>query len=292
MTNKFLIFSIIFFSIMTPVCAQSSIETGEKYLKENQIKKAKKVFVEHQDNIKAIEYLGDIAGFEKRWDDAINYYEKLLETKPDSPKYNFKLGGAMGMKALEISKFKAALMIGDIKTYLNKAAELDKNHAEARRVLVELYMQLPAILGGGKDVAEKFKAELHNINKVDAHLAEAYIHKYEGNDKLMEDAIKNALQQALNNKKLVERNYQNYELGERAAALKIMPDASIYFLQEYAENYNYKDLKSPAWAHYHIAQVQARQNNQDKALSHINKALANKFNFPEAEKLKQQILEM
>jgi translation elongation factor EF-G len=198
----------------------------------------------------------------------------------------------MGMKALEISKLKAALMIGDIKTYLNKAAELDKNHAEARRVLVELYMQLPAILGGSKDVAEKFKAELHNINKVDAYLAEAYIHKYEGNEELMETAIKNALQQALNNKDLVERNYLNYELGERAATLKIMPDAAIYFLQEYAENYNYKDLKSPAWAHYYIAQVQARQNNQDKALTHVNKALASKFNFPEAEKLKRQILEM
>ena len=151
---------------------------------------------------------------------------------------------------------------------------------------------MPAILGGSKDVAEEFKAELHNINKVDAYLAEAYIHKYEGNEELMETAIKNALQQALNYKDLVERNYLNYELGERAATLNIMPDAAIYFLQEYAENYNYKDLKSPAWAHYYIAQVQARQNNQDKALTHVNRALASKFNFPEAEKLKRQILEM
>lgn len=198
----------------------------------------------------------------------------------------------MGMKAMEVSKFKAALIIGDIKTYLNRAAELDKNHAEVRRALVELYMQLPVIIGGSKEVAERFVAELHKINKVDAYLAEAYIHRSEENQELMEGSIKNALQQALNNKELVERNYLNYELGERAAALKIMPDAAIYFLQEYAENYNYKDLKSPAWAHYYIAQIQARQNNQDKALTHINKALANKFNFPEAEKLKRQILEM
>ena len=291
--TRYIVTFLLFALYFSPyVGAQSNFEIGEKFLNQNELKKAKSVFKEFPNDLKALEYLGDIAGFEKRWDDAISYYEKLLEIKPDSPKYNFKLGGAMGMKALEISKLKAALMIGDIKTYLNKAAELDRNHAEARRVLVELYMQLPAILGGSKDVAEKFKAELHSINKVDAYLAEAYIHKYEGNEELMEIAVKNALQQALNNKDLVERNYLNYELGERAATLKIMPDAAIYFLEEYAENYNYKDLKSPAWAHYHIAQIQASQNNQDKALTHVNKALASKFNFPEAEKLKRQILEM
>ena len=76
MTNKFLIFSIILYSILTPVLAQSSIETGEKYLNENQIKQAKKVFKEHKENLKAIEYLGDIASFEKKWDEAIDYYEK------------------------------------------------------------------------------------------------------------------------------------------------------------------------------------------------------------------------
>lgn len=292
MTRHILTFLLFVLCFSPYVRAQSDFEIGEKFLNQNEIKKAENVFKKFPNEPKALEYLGDIAGYEKRWDEAIDYYEKLLENNPDSPEYNFKLGGAMGMKALEISKFKAALMIGDIKSYLNKAAELDKNHAEARRVLVELYMQLPAILGGSREVAEKFTAELHGINKVDAYLAEAYVHKSEGNAKLMEEAIRKALQQASNNEELVTRNFLNYELGERAAKLKIRPDVALNFLQKYAENYNYKDLKSPAWAYYHIAQIQASQNNQDKALAHINKALAVKYNFPEAEKLKQKILEM
>ena len=292
MTRYILTFLLFALCFLPSVYAQGDFEAGEKYLNENKFKRAKTIFKEYPNNPKALEYLGDIAGFEKRWDAAIKYYEELLETSPESADYNFKLGGAMGMMAVEISKFKAALMIGDIKAYLNKAAELDKNHAQVRRVLVELYMQLPAIIGGSKDVAEKFTAELHDINKVDAYLAEAYIYKSEGDDKLMKNAVRKALQEARNNEELVERNFLNYELGERAATLNIMPNAGIYFLQEYIENYGYKDLESPALAHYHIAQIEAAQKNQDRALVHINKALASKFNFPEAEKLKQQILEM
>jgi tetratricopeptide (TPR) repeat protein len=292
MTKKLIIFGIFLFLFVTPFCAQSSFETGEEYLKENQIKQARKVFKEHQDNLKAIEYLGDIASFEKNWDEAIKYYEKLVENQPNSSGYNFKLGGAMGMKAMEASKFKAALMIGDIKTYLNKAAELDKNHAEVRRALVELYMQLPSFIGGSKDLAQQYVKELQSINKVDAYLAQAYIHKTEEDREAAKTAVANALQEAKNNKSLVARNYLNYELGERATTLDLMPDMALQFLEKYIENYNYKDLKSPAWAHFHIAKIQASQNNQDKALTHVNKALATKFNFPEAERLKLQILEM
>jgi len=292
MKNKLLIITIIAIVVGMPVSAQSSLKTGEEYLKKNQISQAKRFFQEHPENIKAIEYLGDIASFEKKWDLAIQHYEKLVENQPNSSAYNFKLGGAMGMKAIEISKFRAALMLGDIKSYLNKAAELDKNHAEVRRALVELYMQLPSIVGGSKDVAQQYVKELGSINKVDAYLAKAYISKVEEDDEATKIAVKNAVSEAISDKSLIERNFQNYELGERAAAFGIMPDSAIYFLENYVKNYNYKDLKSPAWAHFHIAKIQASRDNKDKALVHVNKALANKFDFPEAEKLKQQILEM
>jgi len=153
-------------------------------------------------------------------------------------------------------------------------------------------MQLPSFIGGDKDLAQQYVKELHSINKVDAYLAQAYIHKTEENVEATKNAVKNALEEAEKNKNLVNRNYQNFELGERAANLDLMPDLAVHFLEKYVENYNYKDLKSPAWAHFYIAEIQAAQSNREKALSHVNKALAVKFNFPEAEKLKQQILEM
>ena len=198
----------------------------------------------------------------------------------------------MGMKAMEGSKFQAALMVTDIKKSLNKAAELDKNHAQVRRALVELYMQLPSIIGGSKSTAETYAKELQTINKIDAHLAMAYIYKVVEDKEMMKNEVSKALNTAKNNKNLITRNYLYFELGERATSFDLEPELAVKYFQEYIENHNYKDLKSPAWAYYHIAKIKASQNKKEEALKNINLAIAQKFNFPEAEKEKQRILEM
>lgn len=288
--KKFVFMYFILFFV--PFIQAQELEEANKYLEVNDFNKAKRTLKDHPDNLTAIETLGDIASFEQEWDNAIDYYKKLLKVRPKSSNYNFKLGGAMGMKAMEISKFSAAFMVGNIKTYLNRAARLDPNSAEVRRALVELYMELPAIVGGSKEVAQQRALELHSINAVDAYLAEAYIHKAEKKEDLRKVAIEKALRAAAENKKLLVRNYLNYELGERAATLNIMPLQTVNLLKTYIENYSYKDLKSPAWAYFYIAKIESKRNKQDEALSNINKALSTKFNFPEAEKLKLEILEM
>lgn len=291
MWQRKLSFVILNLFIVSFVQGQSLVAV-EEYLKNNELKKAKSELQNHPGNPEAIEYLGDIAVFEKKWDKAIKHYRKLLKTRPISANYNFKLGGAMGMKAMEVSKFSAALMIGDIKKYLNRAASLDANHAEVRRALVELYMELPAIVGGSKEVAQQHALELHNLNAVDAHLAEAYIHNYEENEELKRKAVEKALNAAAQNRELLVRNYLFYELGEQAANLNLRPKLAVDFLKSYIENYSYKDLKSPAWAYFHIAKIEAKRNDKKEALYNINKALSVKFGFPEAEKLKLKILEM
>ena len=60
---------------------------------------------ENPNNTKTIEYLGDIAGYQKQWNNAIYYYEKLKTTFPKNANYWYKFGGAMGMKAKSINKF-------------------------------------------------------------------------------------------------------------------------------------------------------------------------------------------
>ena len=105
--------------------AQTSYEKAEKLYSENKLSEAKKLFEEYlKDNpnhIKTIEYLGDIAGKEKKWDDAISYYKKLKIKQPSSANYWYKYGGAMGMKAKNVNKFKALGMISDIEEAFLKA---------------------------------------------------------------------------------------------------------------------------------------------------------------------------
>lgn len=280
---------VLFYLFMGMSWAQSSLAEGEKMLENGQIAEAKGVFLEHRNNPVAIEYLGDIASFNKNWDVAIDHYRNLVNIDSENAMYNFKLGGAMGMKAYYGSKFQAALLISDIKKYLKKAAELDPSHAEARRALVELYMQIPSFIGGSKTIAESYASDLDRLNSVDALLADAYIYKIEEYRELAKNKYNEAIRTATRNPDLLTRNYLKYELGEAAAIYEIQLDEGKRLLKEYIQNYGYKDLKSPAWAYLRLAQIERVQNNMQAALDHIEKSLAIDPQFDKALAEKQKI---
>lgn len=292
MSRLFMGFFIAFIVLPSLTMAQSSFEDGVNLLKNGKIQQAKNILLEYKEKEDAINLLGDIASFNKKWDEAIKYYRDLVDREPKSAEYNFKLGGALGMKALEGSKFQAALLVPEMKKSLLSAAELDPQHVEVRRALVEFYMQIPSLLGGGKNAAMEHVKELEEINKVEAHLARAYIYKIEEESETFQEEIGKAITVSVNNPDLVTRNHVNYELGERAAVLNVYPDKASEFLERYIANYGYKDLKSPAFAYLHLARIKAFQNNREEALKNINLALNHKVIFPEAEKEKMRILQM
>ncbi|GAA4316959.1 hypothetical protein GCM10023115_42160 [Pontixanthobacter gangjinensis] len=269
--------------------AQESFIDGEKLLKSGEIVEAKKVFLNYEQKPEAKEYLGDIASFNKEWDVAIGYYEDLVEQFPENAMYNFKLGGAMGMKAYYGSKFQAAILLPDIKKYLRKAAELDPKHTETRRALVELYMQIPGFIGGSKTIAESYASDLDRINQLDALLADAYIYKIQEYRDLAKNKYEEAIRLAVRKPDLVTRNYLKYELGEASAIFEIQLAAGKGFLKEYIADYGYQDLKSPAWAYLRLAQIERIQNNRQAALSLIEKSLAINPEFDKALIEKQKI---
>jgi tetratricopeptide (TPR) repeat protein len=175
---------IIFFFILFTQCmfSQSLFEKAEKLFKEKKYSEAKGLFESYLKSVpnhqKTIEYLGDIAGSSKKWDEAIEYYKKLKISNPNSANYWYKYGGAMGMKAKSVNKFKALGMIDEIETAFLKAATLDKKHIETRWALVMLYIELPGIVGGSEKKATKYAEELLAISKVDGYLAKGYIDVY------------------------------------------------------------------------------------------------------------------
>lgn len=269
--------------------AQESFADGEKLLRNGEIVEAKKVFLNYEHQAEAKEYLGDIASFNKEWDQAIDYYEDLVDQYPENAMYNFKLGGAMGMKAYYGPKIQAAILLPDIKKYLKKAAELDPKHKETRRALVELYMQIPGFIGGSKTIAESYASDLDRLNEVDALLADAYIFKIQEYRDLARNKYEEAIRLAVRKPELLTRNYLKYELGEAAAIFEIRLSEGKKLLQEYISDYGYKDLKSPAWAHLRLAQIERIQNNQQAALTHIEKSLAINPEFDKALIEKQKI---
>lgn len=162
--------------------SQSNFEKAEKLYAQKKYYDAEKVFKEHlktqPNHAKTLEYLGDIAGHQKKWDEAIIHYKKLKNSFPKAANYWYKYGGALGMKAKESNKFKALGMIDEVEESFLTAAKLDAKHVETRWALVMLYIELPAIIGGSEKKAQKYATELMTLSKVDGYLAKGYIDVY------------------------------------------------------------------------------------------------------------------
>lgn len=175
---------LFFLVFLIPLLAfpQSNFEKAEKLFSQGKYALAKPLFenivAESPNNLKALEYLGDIEGYNKSWDKGMYYYGKLKMLNPNNANYYYKYGGCLGMKAKECNKFKALGMIGEIKGSFEKAIQLDKNHIEARWALIELYLQLPGIVGGSESKATKYADELLKISPVDGYLAKGHIAEY------------------------------------------------------------------------------------------------------------------
>ena len=190
---------LVFFCLLFPllIFSQSDFDRGEKLFREEKFEQAQ-VLLEHvlvtqPSNLKALEYLGDIAGRNKSWDKALGYYKKLKQLKPTEANYYYKYGGVLGMKAKESSKFQALGMIGEIKESFEKAITLNPKHIEARWALVMIYIQLPGIVGGSETKAVKYSNELLKLSPVDGYLSKGQIEEYFKRYSLAEQQYKKAI---------------------------------------------------------------------------------------------------
>lgn len=173
---------IVFLLLFTLKMDASDFNRAEQLFQQEKYALAKPIFEKilksEPNNFKAIEYLGDIAGHYKDWNLALNYYEKLKNSNPKDANYQYKHGGALGMKAKEGSKIAALGLVGDVEKAFLTAVQLDAKHVDARWALVEFYLQVPGILGGSEKKAQKYSDELLAISPVDGYLARGYIQEY------------------------------------------------------------------------------------------------------------------
>lgn len=177
---KLIIYLFVFLPVM--MWGQSDFDKAEKLYKANKMDQAELVFESvlrsNPSDLKTIEFLGDIAGQNKSWDKAIVYYKKLKVLKPSEANYYYKYGGVLGMKAKDSNKFKALGMIDEVKASFEKAISLNPKHIESRWALIEIYIQLPGIVGGSESKAIKYSNELLRLSPVDGYLSRGHIDEY------------------------------------------------------------------------------------------------------------------
>jgi tetratricopeptide (TPR) repeat protein len=220
---------LIFIVLPNFAISQTDFEKAEKLFLSKNYDQSRIVFEnilkESPNNIKTIEYLGDIAGQNKSWDNAIYYYKKLKQLKPLEANYYYKYGGVLGMKAKESNKFKALGMISEIKSSFEKAIALNPKHIEARAALVELYLQLPGIVGGSEKKALLYANEIAQISAVDGYLSKGHIAEYFGRFKEAEIQYKKAVEisKSKNSYRILANLYKN-KMGQPEKAKSILEE--------------------------------------------------------------------
>lgn len=311
---------LLFFLVPIALFSQSIYDEVPLLFEQKQYKKAEKVMIayveENPMDLKAIELLGDAFGYQEKWNEAIKYYQKLVDAEDNNANYHYKYGGALGMKALSVSKFRALGIIGDVKKSFLRAAELDANHIDTRWALVELYMQLPGIIGGSKKKSLKYAEELEALSQVDGFLAKGYIYEYDNEPELAETFYKMAIDvggsltcyqkltdlyesqnepvKAIANIETAQqkhnRNALHYQIGKVCADYNIHLEKGERCLNVYIENHSAKDGVPIEWAYYRMAQIHKHRKNKIEALIWIDKALQVRANFKQALKEKEYIL--
>lgn len=254
----------------------------------------------HPDNFEAIEYLGDCFAYTGDFKSAKETYKKLLtRTQPTATDY-YKIGGATALYAKSLPKVSAVWYIEEIKRNFKKALELNPNHIDTHWALVELYMQLPGVLGGGNHKAEEQAKQLLKVSPVDGYLALGYIFEYAQEPQKAEYNYRKAVEIGQSNHcyqklsdfyikqnqvsealKLYEkgckqkkRNAFYYQLGKLSAMYDLENEKGLTALEFYIENWSTADGVPIAWARYRMAQIYHHKGDVPKAIECIKKALA------------------
>ncbi|WP_282162339.1 tetratricopeptide repeat protein [Ulvibacterium marinum] len=216
--------------------------------------------------------LGEVYGYQGKWDDAIAIYKELTNTYPQVAEYAFKYGGVLARKAQDSNKIVALGLVGKIKENLKKAATLNPKSVGMQWALVDLYVTLPGILGGSTSKAFDHAKKLKSISPIDGYLAMGYIHEYDRDPKKAKDNYLYALR-LLDDLGNIKRNQLHYQIGKVCGEYGVKLEKGLYHMGEYIKNYTPLDGVPLKWAYFRMAKLYRKKEDKPNAQKWIAKTL-------------------
>jgi len=298
--------TIIFLLFPLFCLGQTTQEQVQHFFDHKEYQKAEQLILDElqkaPSNPMWIEFLGDAYSHQKQFEQAKAQYKRLIQKYPNSAIYHYKYGGVLGLIAKNASKFKALRISGDIAKHLKKSAELDMSHIDVRWALVELYVQLPGIVGGGKKKALKYAQQLEEISPIDGYIAKGYVYEYKGDSMKAEMYYRMAIDHedssryfneltASESTPQFQRNALYYQIGKIAAQYNVKLMKGEHCLLTYIQHHSIQDGISLEWAYLRLAQIYKHKHNKKEAQHWLNKALHERADFKPALE-EQRILSM
>lgn len=181
-----------------------------------------------------------LAGDQTMREDAIPVIKTCTEKLPKSSRCHHRLGQLYGVAAMSGGMMAAMKYGSQIKDLFSKAVESDPANFEARRDLIQFYLQAPGIVGGSVGSAREQAAAHVRVNPQQAKILDLDIHIYrkewEQAEKLVavlgvgDDASRNAVRSATANLGFALINANEMPRAQKIfeAALKQQPDTAVF----------------------------------------------------------------
>ena len=211
-------------------------------------------------SIKTFISIADLSYYYKDWEIAISFYEKIIVENPSAENY-FKLAVAAARKSLEVSRFFSITYVLKAKKSVLKAHRLAPKNPRYLKLLIKLFAEIPDILGGNKEFAQKKAEELFIIDPIQGLMIKGYLNDI---DKYS-SAAKSKYEMAFY---LLEKNYESFEtffeendrdlifeIGNVVVNHEISPDLGISALKFYANSYDFMDNYPLATVYYLLSRI-------------------------------------
>ena len=206
--------------------------------------------------------IGELYAAEKKWDLAIDSYEKLVDLDPDNPDYLYRLGGTQAAYSEVVSKFRVLSLINTAKRNLIKSASLDVKHIYSRWALVQILTELPQILGGNKENALIYCNEIQNISFIHGLISYHYFYSFQNNQDKITELETDIVNYIISTPSLFEFNYFNFVVGRLLTTQNDkINKLSIKYLETYLANYSSADRFTLDEVYYYLAYSNYRAGN-------------------------------
>jgi len=171
-------FGMTFCFLFSTVCAQNPVDEGKKLFDAKKYDEAKAIFEQvvksKPHDAQANYFLSRIYLHSGDFEQAQKYLEKAVEIDEGNIDYHLALANVYSEKARRAGFLSAARWAGKWKAELEKAFAIDAKNLEARRRLINYYLNAPAIGGGDKQKGKKLAEETIAIDEIQGRLLLAY----------------------------------------------------------------------------------------------------------------------
>ena len=113
----------------------------------------------------------------RAFEQSFDILSSLTKENPDNYDYQFLLGGIAGTLASEVSQVKSLSYVRAMKTAFERAALIAPDSLIAQLVLLELYTELPLVLGGSNKKANRALSAVQSLSTIEGFLAAGYYYR-------------------------------------------------------------------------------------------------------------------